>query len=77
MTRLEQIMATITANGMREWTDERVKQAMQEYAKECAQASLVKAAGNGKVTRMLKDSENDHYCVNKLSICNPENIILP
>lgn len=32
MTRLEQIKNTVTANGMREWTDERVSQAMREYA---------------------------------------------
>lgn len=29
---IEQIKNTITANGMREWTDERVSQAMQEYS---------------------------------------------
>lgn len=65
MTRIEEIMAAVTANGMREWTDERVKQAMQEYAKECAQASLEKAADNGALE------------LYKESICNPENIILP
>lgn len=32
MDRLEQIKNAVTANGMREWTDERVGQAMREYA---------------------------------------------
>lgn len=32
MDMIEQIKNTITANGMREWTDERVSQAMQEYS---------------------------------------------
>lgn len=32
MNKLEQIKNTVTANGMREWTDERVSQAMREYA---------------------------------------------
>lgn len=32
MDRLEQVKNTVTANGMREWTDERVSQAMREYA---------------------------------------------
>lgn len=32
MDKLELIKNTVTANGMREWTDERVGQAMREYA---------------------------------------------
>lgn len=32
MDRLEQIKNAVTANGMREWTDEMVSQAMREYA---------------------------------------------
>lgn len=32
MNKLEQIKNTVTANGMREWTDEMVSQAMQEYS---------------------------------------------
>lgn len=32
MDILEQIKNAVTANGMREWTDERVSQAMQEYS---------------------------------------------
>lgn len=32
MDRLEQIKNTVTANGMREWTDESVSQAMREYS---------------------------------------------
>lgn len=32
MDRLEQIKNAVTANGMREWTDERVGQAMREYS---------------------------------------------
>lgn len=32
MDKLEQIKNAVTANGMREWTDERVSQAMREYA---------------------------------------------
>jgi len=34
MRTLKEIMTTISCNGMREWTDERVAQAMMEYAHE-------------------------------------------
>ena len=44
MDRLEQIKNTVTANGMREWTDERVNQVAREYATEVARHNLKRAA---------------------------------
>lgn len=50
MDRLEQIKNTVTANGMREWTDERVGQAMREYATEMVRHNLERAAEKAQVT---------------------------
>ena len=44
MDRLEQIKNTVTANGTREWTDERVNQVALEYATEVARHNLERAA---------------------------------
>lgn len=42
MRTLKEIMTTISCNGMREWTDERVAQAMMEYANEIRRRYRIK-----------------------------------
>ena len=44
MSRLDEIINTVTANGMREITVERAKQIAVEYATECTEASLEEAS---------------------------------
>lgn len=44
MSRLDEIIQTVTANEMREITTERAKQIAIEYASECCQATLDKAS---------------------------------
>ena len=44
MSKLHQIINAVTANGMREWTDERAAQAMREFAKSVAEDALKRAA---------------------------------
>lgn len=58
MSRLNEIIQKVTANGMREITEERAKEIAIEYAKECSQASLEKASGN-----------SDIKCGNKTMYC--------
>lgn len=44
MSIIHDIQNATTCNGMREWTDERVGQAMREYAKAVAEDALKRAA---------------------------------
>lgn len=55
MDRLEQIKNTITANGMREWTDEMVSQAMREYAEFKARKPLGIQEARSLVNQMLAE----------------------
>lgn len=75
MSRLDEIIQTVTANEMREITVERAKQIAIEYAEECVKASLEKASENGKVTHVNYGVIGE-FIVVKESITNPENIIL-
>ena len=40
MSKIKDIQNAVTSNGMREWTDQRVRQAMREYAKAVAADAL-------------------------------------
>lgn len=75
MSRLDQIIQTVSANGMREITVERAKQIAIEYAKEVAQASLEKASENVTIYESFSEININHW-VNKESITNPENIVI-
>lgn len=57
MNKIEDIMNAVTANGMREWTDQRVRQAMREYAKTVAEDALKRAAEN--VTVLVETNVNN------------------
>ena len=72
MSRLDQIIQTVTANEMREITVERAKQIAIEYAKEVAIASLEKASK--KLVEILR--EKGQSFTDQQSITNPENIVL-
>lgn len=48
MDRLEQIKNAVTANGMREWTAERVNQVAREYATEVARHDRERVASECK-----------------------------
>ena len=69
MSRLDEIINTVTANGMREITVERTKQIAVEYAAECVKAYLEKAMV--QVAWNFNDSDEG-----KKAITNPENITL-
>lgn len=77
MSRLDQIIQTVSANGMREITIERAKQIAIEYAKECSQASLEKASENidYEYTYAYSSERNMGDIIEK-SITNETNIIL-
>lgn len=57
MNKIEDIMNAVTSNGMREWTDERVEQAMKEYATAVAEDALKRAAEN--VTVLVETNVNN------------------
>lgn len=79
MSIIHDIMNAVTSNGMREWTDERVEQAMREFATSVADDALKRAADtatvwvetpiNGtefkSVTRELGDGFNETITVFK------------
>lgn len=73
MSRLDQIIQTVSANGMREITIERAKQIAIEYAKEVAQASLEEAS-----EQLINEYPKLESIDTKIteSITNPENIVL-
>ena len=49
MSKIKDIQNAVTSNGMREWTDQRVRQAMREYAKAVAADALKRAADTATV----------------------------
>jgi len=69
MDRLEQIKNTVTANGMREWTDERVNQVAREYAIEVARHNLERAA---EASRTRTNDESTSIIVDKETITSLE-----
>jgi|GEM_PF-3364535 len=77
MSRLEDIIRTVTANEMREITVERVKQIAIEYAREVAIASLEKASKNAKMILKINNIEVPaDYDFNKDELeVNPEDLV--
>lgn len=67
MSIIHDIQNAVTANGMREWTDERVRQAMREYAKAVADDALKRAAENAKI--MVSNGET-HLDVKSYTLCD-------
>ncbi|MDP9954716.1 hypothetical protein J2X97_000353 [Epilithonimonas hungarica] len=63
MSRLEEIIKTVTANEMREITVERAKQIAIEYAREVAQASLEKASEKYKLHIVDVDRYGDETVI--------------
>lgn len=57
-------------------TEAGVKMIMKEYARECAKASLEKAAENAKTNLDCKVWNCEGESIYKESITNPENIVL-
>jgi len=78
MTRLEQVLTNMQHEmpwQLNPNTLPYIKEAMEIYARECAKASLEKAASAAKVT-INGQTAWGGYIADQESITNPENIVL-
>ena len=58
----EEILQTITCNGMREITEERALQAMKEYADQFRQPDVIKSVCGQAIMTYCVDYMNIGYC---------------